>query len=217
MRKNVENYLNEVGLVQSIRDVENLSLGLEEVFKHVDSCGDMILKVNRNNISYVDNNSPQMKANRVLIEKTRDNLKAYISNVVKYFNEYYKSTKDEKNKKLVIESVKNIIRYSLDFGFYGKALELSKILYEKTGIENYVVVNKAIEGYAHRQLLSGKNYSKRINVIIREARIGEFGPVNKKQKTSEFKDIFNNYKIKIGKKVFDMKKYQELTSISPVK
>jgi len=115
--------------------------------------------------------------------------------------------------------------WCLDNGFYGKALDLAKLLYKNYKTCGETTLERAVRGYAKRQLTRGKDCLSKAQLAIKDAQLGRYGTLAKLKGRQYYLNAFNSTKIslpikksfgRIGFVTFGMDDFKKATNVIEV-
>ena len=129
---------------------------------------------------------------------------------------------DDRQKLELLNNLTEVRDWCLDNGFYGKGLDISKLINKKYRVCCADALEKAVRGYAERQLLRGVDCYQKANIAIKDALLGKYGTIAKLRGRSYYVNAFKTTRInlpvkkkfgKVGFVTFGMEDYAKATKI----
>jgi len=155
--------------------------------------------------------------------ETRVALKRFYDRVNYFCNS--KENKTDADRLEIVKIVSEVKEWCLNNGFYGKALDFAKLLQAKFKIDGAETLEKAVRGYASRQIYRGDSQFPKVKFALTDAQFGRYGVVAKLRGRQYYMDIFNSTKISLpvkksfGRRGFvavGMDEYKRATSLSEI-
>lgn len=133
--------------------------------------------------------------------------------------------KEDKYKLDIYKTMVDVREWCLGNGFYGKALDFAKLINSKFKACQADTLERAVRGYAKRQLERGINCLGKAQIAIRDAQLGKYGTLAKLRGRQYYMDVFNSAKIslpykksfgRVGFVEIGMEDYKKVSSMESV-
>ncbi len=146
---------------------------LTNEFGSVAVCGTYIAKNVKGKLTYELNNSEVAELKKQRVELVRAHLKDFYVICCDMLRNNKDLTTVERLK--VKEMMIKVRDYCLEYGFYGKALDFARILYQEFRVSGDETIEQAMRGYIERQIISGDDQSIKFKRARADALLGKFG------------------------------------------
>lgn len=186
-------------LLTTLKNIEDFCLTTH--FGSVAECGEYIAKNVKGRLVYEVNNSEATQIKKNLVNEVSNHLKDYLDASKEVIKPQYQLDRHEREDIVEFGLVK-VREYCIDYGFYSKALEASKILAKKFGHNELETVRRAIVGYCQRQILTGEDQTMKVENIRKNAGMGRYGKDAKQITARELKNLCDNANVIIKNKQF---------------
>ena len=107
--------------------------------------------------------------------------------------------------------------YAFKNGFYGKGLAIARLLHKEFKVDEYDSVERAVIGYAQRQLETGDSQKVNFTTVMRDVfQFGGYSKTARENGKTYYNQLFNGAKITLKKQEFTMEDCKKALANDPL-